>query len=330
MRAAALRKGEELIAAARHEAATIRDTIDDQLADKRAAAERDAAAVRAAAEREVTQLKAAAQREHDEIVLAARRKAEEIRVREQRLLEESEALRTQSEADLEIELAARREQAERAESERHAEAVVATRKLVEEAERRAATADRQAAAVAARNEQARREADERARQLVDDAQRDADRVLADVRAAARQVQAEADAEADRRRAAAQRELDELTKQKDEVSRHLAQMRQLVGSLLPEGLELPEGANDPWITALTRPTGGHPTAVKSASCCYQHQSNIVWSLASETGPKSTQCLATPPLLAVIRCPLAPAPGRRRGRSADARGGPGGRAGGGPLR
>jgi hypothetical protein len=243
MRAAALRKGEDLIAAAHHEAVKVRDGIDHELADKRAAADREAAAVRAAAEREVAQLKAAAKREHDEIVLAARRKAEEIRIREQRLLEESEALRTQAEAELEIELAARREQAERAESERHGEAVVATRKLVDEAERRAATAEERAAAVAARNEQVEREANERARQLVDDAQRDADRVLADVRVTAQQMQAEADAEADRRRAAVQRELDDLTKQKDEVSRHLAQMRQLVGSLLPEGLELPEGGGE---------------------------------------------------------------------------------------
>ena len=100
---------------------------------------------------------------------AARRRAEEIRVREQRLLEESEALRTQSEADLEIELAARREEAERDESERHAAAAAATRKLVEEAERRAATAEAQAASLTARNEEAMREADERARQIVADA-----------------------------------------------------------------------------------------------------------------------------------------------------------------
>ena len=39
-----------------------------------------------------------------------------------------------------------------------------------------------------------------------------------------------------RRATTQRDLDELNKQKDEVARHLAQMRQLVGSLLPDGLD----------------------------------------------------------------------------------------------
>ncbi|HEX4398679.1 MAG TPA: cellulose-binding protein, partial [Trebonia sp.] len=178
----------------------------------------------------------AAQREHDEIVQTARRKAEEIRVREQRLLEESEALRSQSEADLEIELAARREEAERGESERHTAAVAETRALVAEAERRAAAAQEQAGAVTAQNEQAKRDADERVRQLLEDAKRDADQVLADATAAATRLRTEADADAERRRATAQRDLNELSKQKDEVARHLAQMRQLVGSLLPDGLD----------------------------------------------------------------------------------------------
>jgi len=86
------------------------------------------------------------------------------------------------------------------------------------------------------NEQAKRDADERVRQLLADAQRDADQVLADATAAATRLRAEADADAEQRRATAQRDLNELTKQKDEVARHLAQMRQLVGSLLPDGLD----------------------------------------------------------------------------------------------
>jgi len=61
-------------------------------------------------------------------------------------------------------------------------------------------------------------------------------VLADAKTAASRLRAETDADTERRRVTAQRELDELNKQRDEVARHLAQMRQLVGSLLPDGLD----------------------------------------------------------------------------------------------
>ena len=88
----------------------------------------------------------------------------------------------------------------------------------------------------AQNEQAKRDADERVRQVLADAKRDADQVLADAKAAATRLRAEAEADAERRRATTQRDLDELNKQKDEVAKHLAQMRQLVGSLLPDGLD----------------------------------------------------------------------------------------------
>ncbi|HTQ94303.1 MAG TPA: hypothetical protein VMK84_32905, partial [Streptosporangiaceae bacterium] len=44
--------------------------------------------------------------------------------------------------------------------------------------------------------------------------------------------AETKADAERRRAAAQREVDELTRQKDSIATHLAQVRQLLGGQLP--------------------------------------------------------------------------------------------------
>jgi len=166
-------------------------------------------------------------------VTAAKRQAEEIRIREQRLLEESEKLRSQAEADLEIEIAARREDAEREESQRHDAAQAGTRQLVTEAERRAATADEKAAAATAQAEQTRKDAEERARQLVDDAKQQAEQIISKSRVSAEGVYAETKADAERDLARVRGELDELTKQRDSISVYLAQMRQMVGTLLPD-------------------------------------------------------------------------------------------------
>ena len=51
-----------------------------------------------------------------------------------------------------------------------------------------------------------------------------------------QLLSETKAEAERRRVASQREVDELTRQKDNISTHLAQVRQLLGGQL--GIQMP--------------------------------------------------------------------------------------------
>jgi hypothetical protein len=157
---------------------------------------------------------------------AARREADEIRRREQFLLEQSEALRSQAEADLEVELAARREQADREEVVRLEDAQEASRKLVEEAERRAADAEKRAAKAIRQAEQARKDAEEDAKKQVADAHRTAELVVAQAKDEGKQVLADIEEDGARRRAAIQRELDELTKQKHDVDAQLAKMRQV--------------------------------------------------------------------------------------------------------
>ncbi|HVT67487.1 MAG TPA: cellulose-binding protein, partial [Trebonia sp.] len=166
------------------------------------------------------------ERERDDIVRAARREADEIRRREQFLLEQSESLRSQAEADLEVELADRRAEAERLEEERLADAQEATRKLVEEAERRAADAEKRAADATAQAEQARRDAEADARKELADAHRKAELIIAQAKDDGKDLLVAIEVEADKRRAAIQKELDELTRQKKEVDGKLAQMRQL--------------------------------------------------------------------------------------------------------
>jgi hypothetical protein len=208
------------------EAGQIKAAAESYAAGLRSSAEFESTATRADADRESARIRAAAEREKAEIVNAARREADEIRRREQFLLEQSEALRGQAEADLEVEIAARREELERQQVERLGDAHEATRKLVAEAERRAADAEQRAADAIKRAEQARRDAEADAKKEIADAHRKAELIVAQAKDEGKQVLTDIEAEGDKRKAAIQRELDELTKQKNEVDAKIAAMRQL--------------------------------------------------------------------------------------------------------
>ena len=232
--AAAKCEDDELTNTTEREVAKLRATADHEVAEKRAGAERDIAKLRTSTEREVAQLKATAKRERDEILTTSKRQADEMRSQAQRILEESEAQRAQAEAEFEIQLAARREEAERQEAERLSAAQSATQKLVSEAEQRASTAEQRAAKASAQTDQTRRDADSHARQLVSNAKKNADQIVSQAKTQADQLLAETKADAERRRAVAQREVDELTREKDSIATHLAQVRQLLGGQLPGG------------------------------------------------------------------------------------------------
>ena len=66
--------------------------------------------------------------------------------------------------------------------------------------------------------------------------KNADQIVSQAKAQADQLLAETKADAERRRAAAQRDVDELTRQKDSIATHLAQVRQLLGGQLLPGME----------------------------------------------------------------------------------------------
>jgi paraquat-inducible protein B len=150
-----------------------------------------------------------------------------MRSHAQRILEESQAQRAQTEAEFEIQLATRKEQTERQEAERLAAAQSATQKLVFEAEQRASTAEQRAAKANAQADQAHRDADQYARQLVGNAEKNADQIAGQAKTQAGQLLAEVNADAERRRAATRCEVDDLTRQKDSIASHLAQVRQLL-------------------------------------------------------------------------------------------------------
>src|SRR5260370_42634598 len=124
-------------------------------------------------------------------------------------------------------LATRRAQAERQDAERLAAAQSATQKLVFEAEQRASSAEQRAAKASAQADQTLRDADQHARQLVGDAEKNAGQIAGQAKTQAEQLLNEVNADAERRRAAAHREVDDLTRQRDSIASHLAQVRQLL-------------------------------------------------------------------------------------------------------
>jgi hypothetical protein len=139
-------------------------------------------------------------------------------------------------SDLEVKLAARREEAERLDAERHEQAVAQATQLVAEAEQRAAAAEQRAAKAVEQAEAVRRDADEHAKSLVGNARRNADQVIAEARAHADKVLSEAKGEAERNRRAAQRQVDELIRQRDSITGHLDQLRNLLSGTMPVGLD----------------------------------------------------------------------------------------------
>ena len=66
-----------------------------------------------------------------------------------------------------------------------------------------------------------------ARRLAGTAKKNADQITGQAKTQAGQLLAEVTADAERRRAATQREVDDLTRQKDSIASHLAQVRQLL-------------------------------------------------------------------------------------------------------
>jgi cell division septum initiation protein DivIVA len=146
------------------------------------------------------------------------------------LHEETRGRVEQMTSDLEVKLAARREEAERLDAERHDQAVAQATQLVAEAEQRAATAEQRAAKAVEQAESVRRDADEHSKGLLATARRNAEQILGEARQHADKIMSEAKAEAERTRRAAQRQVDELVRQRDSITGHLDQLRQLLGAM----------------------------------------------------------------------------------------------------
>jgi hypothetical protein len=227
--------------------------IEEELAGREAEGVR----ARASAEADVKRIRETAQRELDaarselDIELAERSKEaeridaerhEQAIARAAQLVAEAErrAAAAEQRAAKATELAtgphsmedlirAAQQEAERRDAERHERAVAQATQLVAEAEQRAAAAELRTSKSVERAEAVRRDADEHAKSLVSNARRNADQVIAEARAFADKLLSEAKTEADRNRRAAQRQVDELVRQRDSITEHLDELRNLLAT-----------------------------------------------------------------------------------------------------
>jgi hypothetical protein len=108
-----------------------------------------------------------------------------------------------------------------------------------EAQRAVAEAEFEIALASRRGEAERQEAEQHSKQLVSNAQKNADQIVARAKAQAAQAKASADqliadtkTELERHRAAARREVDELNRQKDAITASLEQLRRLISGHAP--------------------------------------------------------------------------------------------------
>jgi len=141
------------------------------VAELKANIEREVATLRATAEREITQLRAKAARE-----------AEEKRAEAAKLHAEAKDRRDKELQALALELAERREKAEREEGQRHAAAVANTNKLVGEAEGRARNAEERAKEIEQRAEARRIESERHATDTIEKSKALADKTVNEARA----------------------------------------------------------------------------------------------------------------------------------------------------
>ena len=170
----------------------------------------------------------------EELRGAAKRDIEQMRAGRGGRLDEVRTRADKELTELELALAATREQAEREDSERHEAAVPETQKLVTEGETRAADAETRAKSAHELAEQVRREADAQAKALVSGARRNAAQLVAEAKSHAEMLVGEAEAEAARVQTTAKREVADLTRQRDSITGHLTQLRSLLGAMSVPG------------------------------------------------------------------------------------------------
>jgi len=124
---------------------------------------------------------------------------------------------------------------------------------------------------------------------VSNAKKNADQIVSQAKAQAEGLLAETKADAERRRAAAQREVDDLTRQKDGIASHLAQVRQLLGGQMAgmAGMDSAMQAAPPKPAIAADPgaprngnSGAAPTTVQPVQSAGGHQ-------ATQVSPAPTQ-------------------------------------------
>ena len=229
-RDAAEREATDVRGTANREAEALRADAERDTSQLRQATDHEVGELRATADREIATLRATAEREIIEVRNEAAREAEEKRAAASKLLTKAKEKREAELQALELELAERREKAEREEGERHDAAVAQTQKLVSDAEQRAKAADVRFKETEARSLQRRKDSEAESNEITAKAKSFAERTIADARSEAEQHLFEARTHAEVTKQTAEREVSDLTRQRDTVTAQLNQLREMLSGL----------------------------------------------------------------------------------------------------
>ena len=124
-------------------------------------------------------------------------------------------------------LAVDRERLAREASEHHTTALAETKRLVEEAEQRATSAEERAREAVAQATEARAQAQTEAESILTRARREAEQIIAAANTQAESITASGDSEKQRQLAALKAEVDRLAKRRDAITAQLASLRDVV-------------------------------------------------------------------------------------------------------
>jgi hypothetical protein len=197
LRARAEREVSELHTVARREREKLRSEAERESKQLRISAVHEVAELKASVEREVATLRATVDREVTQVRAKAGREAQEKRAEAAGLFAEAKERRDKDLQALDLELAERKERAEREESERHTRAVVVTQSLVAEAEGRARDAVERTKAAETRAVEIRSEADRYVEDTMAKAEKDASRLISDAKVETNRLYTDAKSDAER-------------------------------------------------------------------------------------------------------------------------------------
>lgn len=227
--ARANKAAESVLADARKEADDRRAALLVEIEQHRASVVGDVEAAREHAAANAEEIIAAARREADQIRLAAEQQTTAAKTA---AIREAEQIRASAEREVQEArraLSLERERLAKEATAYHNTATQRTQRLVDDAETRAAAAERRAAEALETSTNQRQQAQADADGLLARAREEAEQVLESARARVAQMVAKAQYEAEEAHAVAEERIDHLRRRRDGILAQLAQLRDLVGS-----------------------------------------------------------------------------------------------------
>lgn len=233
IRSHAVRDATAATSSARSQIEAERAAHHAELDEHRSAVQADAERTRTLAQSEAEGLVAAAKAEADQIRLAAHQETTELRTAAQREVEQIRAGADREVQEARRMLAVEKERLTREATDHHTSAMNESRRLVEEAEGRAAAADERVRIGAEQIAQHRAEAKAESDALIARAKRDAEGILAAATAQAQSIGATATLDVERAVEAHKAELARLVKRRDAIHGQLAQLSELVSGFMAD-------------------------------------------------------------------------------------------------